>query len=73
MVASFEASWTMRGDFSPARTHSYITLQILNLPREGGLSDAQSFGGAAEVFLFSNRHEISQMPQLHTDTLSRLV
>jgi hypothetical protein len=25
------------------------------------------------VFFFSNRHEISKMPQLHTDTLPRLV
>jgi hypothetical protein len=29
--------------------------------------------GAAEMFLFANRHEVSKMTQFHSDTLSRLV
>ena len=53
--------------------NAIYTFQILNLPRKGGLSNAQWFNGATEIFLFSNGHEISQMPQLHTDTVSQLV
>jgi hypothetical protein len=48
-------------------------LQILNLPGKRGLSHVQLAPGAPVMLLFADRNEISQMPQFHSDTLSRSV
>ena len=37
------------------------------------LEDPTPARGAPVMLLFADRNEISQMPQLHSDTLSRLV
>jgi hypothetical protein len=47
--------------------------QILNLARKRWLGDAQSARRAPVMLLLADRHKISQMPQFHSDTLSRLV
>src|SRR5579884_1220491 len=38
---------------------TYLVFQILNLPRERGLSDTQTLGSPAKVLLLGGRHEIS--------------
>jgi hypothetical protein len=48
-------------------------LQILNLGRQSRLSHVQPLGRAPLVLLFADDHEISEMPQLHTDILRRSV
>jgi hypothetical protein len=50
-----------------------LAFEILNLPRPRWLRHSQTQRGAAEMFLFANRHEVSKMTQLHSNTLSRLV
>ena len=50
-----------------------LTFEILNLSRECWLSHSQALRGAPEMFLFANRHEVSKMTQLHSDTVARLV
>ena len=47
--------------------------QILNLARKRWLGDAQPARRAPVMLLLADRHKISQMPQFHPDTLSRLV
>jgi hypothetical protein len=47
--------------------------EILDLPGEGRLSHAQSARGAPVMLFLANRHEVSQVSQFHTDSLSRLV
>jgi hypothetical protein len=42
----------------------------LDLAGERGLSDSKPLCGASVVLILSNRHEIAQMSQFHTDTLS---
>jgi hypothetical protein len=37
---------------------------------ESRLSDAKALCGSPVVLILSNRHEIAQMSQFHTDTLS---
>ncbi len=39
-----------------------LTLEVLDLAGQGGLSDAQPLGGASVVLLLSNRHEVAQVP-----------
>jgi hypothetical protein len=41
----------------------------LDLAGERGLGDVKSLCGAPVMLLLANRHEISQMPQFHSDTL----
>jgi hypothetical protein len=48
-----------------------LAFEVLNLSRERRLRHSQALRGAAEMFLFANRHEVSKMPQFHSDTLSR--
>jgi hypothetical protein len=50
-----------------------LAFEILNLSRERWLRHSQALRGAAEMFLFANRHEVSKMPQFQSDTLARLV
>jgi len=45
-----------------------LLLQILNLSRERRLGDPKPLRGATVMLLLSDRYEIAQMPQLHTDT-----
>ena len=44
----------------------YLGFQGLDLPAERGLGHVQSRGGAAEVRLGGDRHEIAQLAQLDT-------
>jgi hypothetical protein len=50
-----------------------LFLQIPNLARKRRLSHSQSARGTTVMLLLADRHEISQMPQFHSDTLSRSV
>ena len=50
-----------------------LAFEILNLSRQRRLSHSQALCSAAEVFLLTDRHEVAEMTQLHSDTLSRLV
>jgi hypothetical protein len=45
-------------------------LQILDLARERGLSNAQASGCPPVMLFLADSYEISEMPQFHTDTLS---
>src|SRR5437016_10728028 len=42
-----------------------LIFQILNVPGERRLSDAQTLGSPAKVLLLGGRHKISQMSQFH--------
>jgi hypothetical protein len=50
-----------------------LFFQILNLPGQRRLCHAQPARRAPVMLLLPDRHEIAQMPQFHSDTLSRLV
>ncbi len=43
----------------------HLPLQILDLPRQGRLSDMEARGCSSEMLLFRNADEIAQMPKLH--------
>ncbi len=43
--------------------------QILDLTRKGGLSHAQVLRSSSVVLLFSNSHEIPQLPHFHTNSV----
>jgi hypothetical protein len=47
--------------------------QILYLAGKRRLCHAQSTRCAAKMLFLANRHEIAQVPQFHSNTLSRLV
>src|SRR5215468_2740432 len=44
--------------------------QAADLLADGGLRDRDPLGGAGEVALLSDRHEVGELPQLHKQTLS---
>jgi hypothetical protein len=46
-----------------------LLFQILNLPGQRGLRDAQTFRGTSVMLLLCNVHKVSQMSQFHSDTL----
>jgi hypothetical protein len=48
-------------------------LQVLNLAGKGGLCHAQPACCTPVMLLVPDGQEISQMPQFHVDTLSRLI
>src|SRR4029077_11312034 len=50
-----------------------LGFQILNLRGQSRLSDMQPLRLTPVVFLFADGHEISEMPQFHTDILKRSV
>jgi hypothetical protein len=52
---------------------AYLLLQILNLAGKCRLCHAQPARRTPVMLLLTDCHEISQMPQLHYDTLSLLV
>lgn len=44
---------------------SDLLLQILDLPRQGGLSNVKACGRSSEMLLLSDGDEVAQVPQLH--------
>jgi hypothetical protein len=52
---------------------AHLRFEVLNLPGERGLGHAKPFRTAPIVLLLSDGHKVAQMPQFHSDTLSRLV
>jgi hypothetical protein len=42
-----------------------LCFQTADLLADGGLRDRDPFGGAGEVALLSDRHEVGELPQLH--------
>src|SRR4029077_6168032 len=50
---------------SVEQEESHLPLQILDLPRQGRLSDMETPGCSSEMLLFCNADEIAQMPKLH--------
>ena len=48
-----------------------LLLQVLDLPRQSGLSDAKALGRSPEMLLFSNCHEIAKVaaPKGHRQIL----
>ena len=48
-----------------------LVLELLHLPAERRLRDVQAGGGAPEVQLLGDGHEVTQMAQLHTTKLTR--
>jgi hypothetical protein len=52
---------------------AYLPLQILDLSGECRLGDAKPFRAAPVMLLLSDCHEVAQMSQFHSDSLSALV
>jgi hypothetical protein len=52
---------------------SHLLLEILDLPRQGRLSDMETLGGPSVVLLLSDRNEVTEVAELHTDILSVLI
>ena len=71
---------TLSPPFSPTHFHeepkefeAYFLFQILNLAGQRWLRDTQPPRRTPVMLFLTDRHEISQMPQFHSDTLPRLV
>ncbi|HZI49913.1 MAG TPA: hypothetical protein VFD75_19090 [Pyrinomonadaceae bacterium] len=61
----FHAAWK-----TVKKPKTNFLLQILDLARERGLSQAQASRCPPIMFLLADSYEISEMSQFHTDTLS---